>query len=159
MEIPGFQDPRKSTLQLVSDWLSDKDNGSWLVVLDNADDAEIWIGSEPSQEDSPEQSAPLVNYIPRGPHGFVLITTRDSQVGKRLANAREKPIDVLPFRPIDAEILLRSKLPDDEISQEDANEINEALDYLPLAITQAAAYLDQNSITIAEYLRLFRAGK
>jgi hypothetical protein len=63
----------------------------------------------------------------------VLITTRDSQVGKELANVREKPIDVLPFRPVDAEILLRSKPPEnDGISQEDANGITEALDYLPL---------------------------
>jgi hypothetical protein len=41
MEISRFQDPRTNTLQLVSDRLSDRDNGSWLMVLDNADDAGI----------------------------------------------------------------------------------------------------------------------
>ena len=163
MKMPGFEDPKINTLQLVSDWLSDQDNGSWLMVLDNADDAEVWIGpaiQEFSQEDIPQQWAPLIDYIPRGSHGFVLITTRDSQLGKRLANVKEKPIDVLRFTPTDAEILLRSKvLEEGEISQEDANEITKALDYLPLAITQAAAYLDQNNIPIAKYLQLFRAGK
>jgi hypothetical protein len=90
----------------------------------------------------------------------VLITTRDSQLGKKLSNVKKKPIDVLPFGLKEADILLRSKLPeDDEISQEDANEITKALNYLPLAITQAAAYLDQNNVTIAKYLQLFRAGK
>jgi hypothetical protein len=52
-----------------------------------------------------------------------------------------------------------TKLSEDEISQQDTNEITKALDYLPLAITQAAAYLDQNNIIIAKYLQLFRAGK
>jgi len=163
MKIPGFEDPKINALQLVSDWLSDQDNGSWLMVLDNADDAEIWLGpamQESLQECNLQQSAPLVDYIPRGSHGFVLITSRDSQLGKRLTNVKEKPIDVLPFGPTDAEILLRSKvLEADRIRQEDANEITKALDYLPLAITQAAAYLDQNNIPIAKYLQLFRAGK
>jgi tetratricopeptide (TPR) repeat protein len=163
MKIPGFEDPKNNALQLVSDWLSDQDNGSWLMVLDNADDAEVWIGPAIQgslQEGIPQQSAPLIDYIPRGSHGFVLITSRDSQLGKRLTNVKEKPINVLPFGPTDAEILLRSKvLEADGISQEDANEITKALDYLPLAITQAAAYLDQNNITIAKYLQLFRADK
>jgi hypothetical protein len=43
---------------------------------------------------------------------------------------------------------LHSKLPeDDKISQEEAKKITKALDYLLLAITQAAAYLNPNSIT------------
>ena len=162
MRIPGFDDPKTNTLRLVSDWLSNEDNGSWLMVLDNADDTKVWIGpvvQEP-QQGSPQGPAPLADYIPRGSHGFVVITTRDSQLGKRLANVKEKPIDVLPFGSTESEILLRSKLSeDDRISQEDANEIIKALDFLPLAITQAAAYLDQNDMTIARYLQLFRAGK
>jgi tetratricopeptide (TPR) repeat protein len=163
MKMPGFENPKINTLQLVSDWLSDQDNGSWLMVLDNADDSEVWIGpavQESLQEDNPQQSAPLIDYIPRGYHGFVLITSRDGQLGKRLANVKEKPIDILRFTPTDAETLLRSKvLEEDEISEEDVKEITKALDYLPLAITQAAAYLDQNNIPVAKYLQLFRGGK
>lgn len=41
IELPNFDDPKTDTLQLVRDWLSDDLNGSWLMVLDNADDAEI----------------------------------------------------------------------------------------------------------------------
>ena len=58
MKIPGFDDSKSNTLQLVSDWLSDGDNGSWLMVLDNADDSDIWTGPtirEPSQQDSPQR--------------------------------------------------------------------------------------------------------
>lgn len=172
MKIPGFNDPEINKLQLVSDWLSDEDKGSWLMVLDNAEDKEIWIkaaiqespdqdgqqqGSQ--QQGNQQQLAPLSYYLPRGSHGFVLVTTRDSHVGEALANVKEKPIDVLPLGQKEAETLLRSKLSEDEISQQDINEITKALDYLPLAITQAAAYLNQNNITIAKYLQLFRAGK
>jgi tetratricopeptide (TPR) repeat protein len=163
MQIPGFYHPKIDTLQLVSDWLSDKDNGSWLMVLDNADDEELWITpatQESAQQDSQQQSAPLICYVPRGSHGYVLITARNSQLGKTLTKVKEKPIDVLPLRPKDAEILLRSKLSeDDKISLEDANDFTKALDYLPLAITQAAAYLDHIDMTFAKYLQLFRAGK
>jgi tetratricopeptide (TPR) repeat protein len=163
LRLPGFDDSKTDTLKLVCDWLSDEENGSWLMVLDNADDADVWTGpsiGELSRQDSPQQSAPLINYIPRGSHGFVLITTRDSQLGKILANAKKKPIDVLRFGPKQAEILLCRKLSEDnDINQEDTNEITEALDYLPLAITQAAAYLDQNDMTITKYLQLLRAGK
>lgn len=63
MKIPGFDDPKVNTLQLVSDWLTDEDNGSWLMVLDNADDTEVWIEpaiQEPSQQDGPYWSAPLI---------------------------------------------------------------------------------------------------
>jgi tetratricopeptide (TPR) repeat protein len=164
MKIPGFDDPKTNTLQLVSDWLSNEDNGPWLMALDNADDVEVWIKpvmQESTKQDGPYRSAPLIDYIPRGSHCFVLITTRDSQLGESLAGfKRERPIEVLPFVSKDAEILLCRKLSEnDDISQEDANEITEALDFLPLAITQAAAYLDQNRITAAEYLQLFRDGE
>jgi hypothetical protein len=47
----------------------------------------------------------------------------------------------------------------DEINQPDAAELVEALDYLPFAITQAGAYLDQTDMTVARYLQLLKDGK
>ena len=155
LKVPGYGDLQRNPLQLLSDWLSDRKSGPWLMILDNADDAEVWIrptGEEPVLP-------PLATFIPRGFHGSVLITTRDSQVGKQLTNVKCKPIDVLALRPKDAEALLWSKLSEEELSPEDAKEITRALDYLPLAITQAAAFLDQNDITVAHYLQLYGDGK
>jgi hypothetical protein len=105
MKIPGFDDPEINKLQLVSDWLSDEDSGSWLMVLDNAYDKKIWIrvaiqespDQDRQQQGNQQQPAPLSYYLPLGPHCFVLITTRDSHVGEAFANAKEKPIDVLPL--------------------------------------------------------------
>lgn len=162
IELPNFDDPKTDTLQLVCDWLSNDLNGSWLMVLDNADDAEIWLGPsmQGPQNTNFEQLAPLINFLPRSSHGSLLITTRDNQLGKVFTNFKQRPIDVLLFGQREAETLLRSKiLEEDRISQQDANDITSALDYLPLAITQAAAYLNQIDMPIAKYLQLFRAGK
>jgi tetratricopeptide (TPR) repeat protein len=159
-KIPGFEDPETDKLILVSDWLSDEVNGTWLLVLDNVDDSQLWL--EPTQgpfsTGSMRPSVPLNKFIPRGSHGFVLFTTRDIQLGKQLV--KKKPLEVLPLGTSEACLLLRSKIAeDDEISQFDATVIVQTLDYLPLAITQAAAYLDQTNLTVAEYLQMLRTGK
>ena len=154
--LPERDDPQTNTLKSLSRWLSNINNGSWLMVLDNADDDEIWTESI---RQGPE-SLPLAIFIPRGSHGKVLITTRDSQLGGKLTNFKQKPIHVLAFRPENAEALLRNKLSDDkELSQEDANEMTKILDGLPLAITQASAFLNQNDKTVAHYLGLLKAGQ
>jgi hypothetical protein len=135
----------------VSDWLSEEENGPWLMVLDNADDADVWVTA-------PE--GPLVNYLPRGKHGSMLVTTRNSQLGKTITKAKKKPIDVPIFGSDDSVALLRSKVSeDDELTIEDSKEITSILCHLPLAITQAAAYLDKNEISVAEYLALLKSSK
>lgn len=59
----------------------------------------------------------------------------------------------------DALSLLRKKLPKDKSSEEDAKELVSLLEYLPLAITQAAAYISNGfgRKTISLYLNLFRS--
>ncbi|KAH0558819.1 hypothetical protein GP486_004539 [Trichoglossum hirsutum] len=161
LSLPGIDDPDVDTLQLVSKWLSDDINGPWLLVLDNADDMEILFGS--NSPTSPQQkiqgpATTLASYLPRSPNGSIIITTRDRRVGERLAN-RQKPISVLPFMTADAEKLLRCKtLESDEWDRVESIELLEALGYLPLAITQAAAFVSENDITITEYLEMLRAG-
>jgi hypothetical protein len=108
--LPGWNDPNVDTFQLVLEWFSDDAHGPWLLVLDNADDMETFfsIQSNPSSVGS-ENTAPLVNYLPRGSNASILITTRDKRVGERLAN-REKAIMVLPMAEPEAERLLWSKV-------------------------------------------------
>src|SRR5436190_18408704 len=43
--LPGWNDPKIDIFQLVSEWLSDDAHGPWLLVLDNADDMEIFFGT------------------------------------------------------------------------------------------------------------------
>ncbi len=48
--------------------------------------------------------------------------------------------------------LLRRWLPD--LTEEDADRVADALDNLPLALTQAAAYLQESGLTAQAYLQL-----
>jgi tetratricopeptide (TPR) repeat protein len=156
--IPGCSDPNVDIFQLVSDWLSDDAHGPWLLVLDNADDMEIFFGnnSNPFLLGS-EQTSPLVKYLPRSSNGSMLITTRDKRAGERLAD-REKAIKVLPMAEPDSEALLFSKVAEEgSWDKTRTSELLEVLGYLPLAITQAAAYISENGIPIEEYLEAFRA--
>ena len=130
------------------------------MVVDNADDTTIFF-QERTQETPPgaPSTRPLAEYIPNSPTGSVLITTRDGRVGQRLAN-RNKPITVSPMTPTEAEDLLRSKVPDDELYSRTGSldELLNELAFLPLAITQAAAFIYENNISISDYLDLLRAG-
>ena len=122
------------------------------MILDNADDNETFFNARPHASLlKAEQPAALISYIPKSSKGFVIITTRDARIGERLAD-REKPIVVLPLSLQEAERLLRSKLSQyREWHDMDTAELLDTLGCLPLAITQAAAFVSENNITLAEY--------
>jgi tetratricopeptide (TPR) repeat protein len=158
LKIPGTQDPETDIVQTVFDWLSDEDNGPWLLVLDNADDQGMFF--EPvirSQLDDSlqQQLGMLARYLPRSTQGATLITTRDRRVGERFAE-RDKPIVVLPLDIADATSMLRSRIPDHLDLSAEVAELLERLQYLPLAIAQAASYISEEDVTLARYLELLR---
>lgn len=63
-----------------------------------------------------------------------------------------------PFGITDAQSLIRRKLHEGGTLGTEADELLELLDYLPLAITQATAFIEENNITIGEYTDLIQAG-
>ncbi|KAI9715704.1 MAG: hypothetical protein M1812_005856 [Candelaria pacifica] len=159
LDLPGWENPKVNTLQLVSEWLSDEEHETWLMILDNADDTEALFGAGSHGlmlEDA--QTVPRVSYVPRNSKGSIIITTRDTRVAEILTN-REKSIMVLPLSAQEAEFLMHSKLQQDAAgTKADTLELLETLQYLPLAITQAAAFISENRITITEYIRIIRSG-
>ena len=42
LHLPSWDDPKTDILGLVSRWLSDTNNGRWLMILDNADDIDVF---------------------------------------------------------------------------------------------------------------------
>jgi hypothetical protein len=157
--LAGWNDPNVDTFQLVSEWLSNA-NGPWLLVLDNTDDMEIFFSNKGNPTSvSSEQIAPLVYYFPRSSNGSTLITTRDKRVGERLAN-REKAIIVLPMIKLEAERLLWSKVAEEgSLDKTKSIELLEVLGYLPLAITQVAAYISENNIKLKNKLSVQKIPK
>jgi pentatricopeptide repeat protein len=156
LRLPGHDNPEIDTLQLLCDWLSNENNGAWLMILDNADDIQMFgFGPRPSLPDT-NRSKPLHNYLPRSAKGSIVITTRDKRVSERLAD-REKSLEVLPLPAQESRQLLQQNLHSPhEWETEDASELLHTLEFLPLAITQAAAFIRENVISLAEYMKLLR---
>lgn len=146
--MPPTDDVAVDHLQHVSNWLSD--NGPWLLVVDNVDDLDTFF-SKPNSLFNP-----LSAYLPTTSDGRILITTRDRCVGER-ATGRTGCIHVLPPDATEAAHLLSSKSLDDNYNPESCFALLEKLAYLPLAITQAAAFMTENDIGLFDYLDVLEA--
>ncbi|RDW56402.1 hypothetical protein BP5796_13224 [Coleophoma crateriformis] len=157
LELPGWNDPKSDVLGLVSRWLSNVDNGHWFMILDNVDDIEVFCSL--SDEDSEDQSLPLSNYIPQTATGSILLTTRDRRATTWLSTGFRSEITINVMIPEDAEELLRTKTPEGVSSSLEREELVKELDYVPLAITQAAAYISARAsrMTVLTYLTLYRS--
>jgi tetratricopeptide (TPR) repeat protein len=134
------------TVLAVCTWLSNEANGRWLMIVDNVDD-EIAIES---QRDG--QSMPLASLLPQSDHGAVLITSRNADVARGLVGRQQDIIQVGAMNDSEAVELLRNKL-GEELS-EGATQLVTALDCIPLAIAQAAAYINRlgQRMPIPKYL-------
>jgi len=156
LALPGLDDPNLSTLRLVQDWLNINAEGGWLIILDYMDDLETVFGRKNGPSKS-EVDKSLIQYLPRVSAGSILITTRDRRFGERLVPGK-KPITVEPLNMRDAEDLLNKKLPADDGRDEVlSQQLLQALDFLPPAITQATAFLTENEISVADYLEILQS--
>ena len=157
LNLPRWNDPKADTLQVVSDWFYDGDHDGWLLVLDNADDETVFFSTQisPRSENSnaSQHKSPLYSYLPQTLKGSLLVTSRNRTAAFRLTNAAEVIIDISSMDEKDAKNLLTWKLPGDQSSEADVIDLLEELEYLPLAITQAAAYISlrRTRYTISKY--------
>ena len=157
-QIPGYSDDSKTdALQLVKNWLEGKGQRPWLMVIDNADDTELFFGCVSQEEEGSHQHTQNENvgqYIPECLHGSILVTTRNKETGIRLTQTR--PGGVIDVGRMDAEEaaeLFRMRLKDSELATNEVSALSSRLEYLPLALVQAAAFIQENSITVKRYLQ------
>ncbi|KAI9855044.1 MAG: hypothetical protein M1813_000588, partial [Trichoglossum hirsutum] len=161
-KLPGWDQPDVDILRLVYSWLSDEANGRWVIIIDNADDLEVFTcpsGRHKGSKDyvSSNAAAALLESLPQSPNGSILITSRSRDVAFRLTGNYADIIRVHPMDQSHALALLKNKL-EGSFEQEDAVALVEAIDYMPLAITQAAAYISQRAprATVSRYLQDLR---
>ncbi|EED24533.1 kinesin, putative [Talaromyces stipitatus ATCC 10500] len=112
-------------------YLNSERAGKWLLVFDNADDAEMWFTGS-------NAAPPLEDFLPESEQGRILFTTRNRKLAMKLA----------PFNR-----LAHEDLPRDNTT---TAALLERLVFLPLAIVQASAYMIQNGITLSTYLSLLQ---
>ncbi|KAH8810775.1 kinesin light chain 1 [Xylogone sp. PMI_703] len=107
MSIPGIDDPQNDILILLQDWLSKPENGSWLLVLDNADDLELFFYLDLSAKEAKRPR--ISHYLARNANSFMIITTGDKRIGQRLTD-RGEIVTITPLAPLDAEHLFRGRM-------------------------------------------------
>ncbi|KAF2259711.1 putative kinesin, partial [Lojkania enalia] len=153
VRIPGRQNPKADIFKLVHDWLRSS-KGQWMLVLDNVDDATFLL--ETPSSNSINASKPLRQYLPNSQNGCVLITSRNKGAALKLVELR----DIITVEPMDeplAMALFEKKLGVQEDSKNIA-ELAAALEFMPLAIVQAAAYISQRTprCSVRQYLEEFK---
>ncbi|KAF1834779.1 hypothetical protein BDW02DRAFT_568747, partial [Decorospora gaudefroyi] len=153
VKIAGRRDPQANIFKLVHNWLCDCKQ-RWLLVLDNVDDARFLLENPATQ--SKTVSQPLREYLPHCECGSILITTRNKAAALKLVNQRDV-VSVDPMDEAQALALFEKKLG----AQGDGGDVAQlavALEYIPLAIVQAAAYISQRAprYPVAKYLEEFR---
>ncbi|KAK4077629.1 hypothetical protein Purlil1_12267 [Purpureocillium lilacinum] len=126
----------------------------WLFILDNADNLAMFgVGGTQS---GAEEHHSLFEFIPRGPAGTVLWTSRDKRIGGSLVGAR-RAVHVSSMAEGEARTLLETVMCKTiDVEWQDAMSLLSELEWLPLAVSQAAAYMRRTSTPIREYLRRLR---
>ncbi|KAH8692117.1 putative kinesin [Talaromyces proteolyticus] len=122
--------------------LSHENAGNWLLICDNADDTDLWVSS-------------LKGFLPQSEHGHIVFTTRNRKLAQTLAPSN---IIIIPEMDEQAakEVLTNSLIHKDLVHDAAIATFLQQLTFLPLAITQAAAYINANGIGISEYLALLQ---
>ncbi|KAJ5900074.1 hypothetical protein N7495_004818 [Penicillium taxi] len=169
VKISGRQNPKNNIFKLVENWLRDEKIGKWVCILDNVDD-EKFLCSIPvagKREDLTKSSAkPLLEYVPRSQNGSIIITSRVREVALKMVTHKDL-IRVQPMERSEALNLLQRKLDNPEESQDcqsqdsqsqENRQLVDALEYMPLAIVQAACFIRNRAprYSVSQYLRDFR---
>jgi tetratricopeptide (TPR) repeat protein len=161
LALPSWDDPDVSILELVSAWFREAAS-KFLLVVDNADNiTHWWPGKYRSASALDDPSSNLANFLPESKeHGRTLFTTRDNRIAGRLQK-QGRPIALQPMTAEEAQQLFHSKAAAaaavSGFEESDVCDLVHELDYLPLAVSQAASFIEENSITVAQYLAAIRS--
>ncbi|KAF5673920.1 ankyrin protein 3 [Fusarium heterosporum] len=145
VERGSEEDPK----EIFKDFLSSEEAGKWFLIIDNADNIETLYGTA-------QEPGGIADFIPDCEHGCILFTTRSREVAVTVAQTNI--VELPEMDENDARALLQNSLIQKEQMQDTVlvDKLLDELAYLPLAITQASAYMKINKVSIKEYLRLLQ---
>lgn len=133
---------------LVQQHLSQSTSGRWLLIFDNADNPDLWIESQDSHIERPNY------FLPSSEQGTILFTTRSNKVARQLSST--EIFEIPEMDEAKATNVLHNNLTNKEllVDAESTRRLLGRLTYLPLAIVQAAAFINENQTTIKSYVKL-----
>ena len=143
LNLPEQADPDQAqVVEAVKRWL--RQQKGWLLILDNADDIEM-----------------VDDFIPVRSEGHALLTTRSQLTGPGM-----KSFELEKLGPVEGALLLlrRARIIEAdaplsaarEADRINAEAISTLLDGLPLALDQAAAYIEEKQSGLAAYQKLYQ---
>jgi tetratricopeptide (TPR) repeat protein len=151
LRIPGVGEDGVNVKQLVKQALCTSCSEDWLMIVDNADDVGILL-----EPDSSAKSTRLIDYIPHSDAGSVLFTTRSRKAATELTQTHILGLDDMgqtEARQLLARRISREVLLDDRAA---VDELLELLTGLPLAIVQATAFINENDVSISDYVLMLQ---
>ncbi|KAH6958013.1 hypothetical protein DER45DRAFT_210178 [Fusarium avenaceum] len=145
IEHADNEDPK----EIFKDFLSSKEAGRWFLIIDNADNMETLYGTA-------QEPGGIADFIPDCEHRYILFTTRSREVAVTVTQTNVLELPEMDKK--DSRALLQSSLIQKEQMQDTVlvDKLLHELAYLPLAITQASAYMKINKISIKKYLWLLQ---
>jgi tetratricopeptide (TPR) repeat protein len=144
-------DQQDNLRKAVKELLETEEVGPWLLIVDNADDMEILFGPEGNNDG-------IWQYLPRSENGRTLVTTRSGEVAMAFG------VDAVQLEAMDedeAYILLETSLVWKTVlgDIDGVRQLLRELTFLPIAIVQAAAYLNRNRISVSQFLKLLNGSE
>ena len=145
LRIMGIEEEKADVCRRIHTALSES-TGSWLLIVDNADDIELLFGNT--------GTGPLVEHLPFNRTGSILFTTRNHEVATRLDISTSNTFIVRELsRDMSAKMLRRHLIKSQRSSLESEDGLFDLLADLPLAIRQASAYMSKTGMSTATYLQ------
>jgi tetratricopeptide (TPR) repeat protein len=156
-------------LRSVRMWFGRAPAGKWLFVFDSADEVDalvaplVDLGLSLERDDAHNMS--IIDCVPAG--GKVVFTTKSRaaaakfsagnmlEVGRFALDEATRMLEV----GVDADLLIGKPTAQGvrQYRTDHASELAEKLDCLPLALSQAAAFMNKNRLSIADYLERMSA--
>ncbi|RYP47171.1 hypothetical protein DL768_006721 [Monosporascus sp. mg162] len=154
LALPRRRDPGVNIFALVRDWLQKEDVRPWLMIIDNADDVDMFFPRDEREDDT---QVPVASYLPKTGNGKILVTSRSLSAAEKLTGSHKAIIGIPTMDSSEALQLFRNKL-NGCVDEDAAADLVCALDFIPLAVNHAAAYINRRAprVSIRSYLDDFR---
>ncbi|PMD43055.1 hypothetical protein L207DRAFT_509616 [Hyaloscypha variabilis F] len=155
-KVPGINEDKADVKSLAKAYLSQETAGRWLLIIDSADDLDMLYKSV-KESDGNGSSRSLAEYLPFSRKGSILFTTRNHKAATYQAGSNvvtvEEMIESDSLQLLETSLIEKGK----GFIEDDAKKLVRHLTNLPLAIKQAAAFINQNKITISNYLEVYES--
>ncbi|KAL9566608.1 hypothetical protein ACKAV7_009523 [Fusarium commune] len=153
LALPRRHEPEVNVLVLVRNWLQRDDIHPWLMIVDNADNINLFFHN---MEHNDVLEDRLASYLPKSNKGKILVTSRSHNIAEKLVGSSRAMLQIPVMEEEQALELLQQRL-DNKTEEAAAKDLVRTLDCIPLAVNQAAAYINRRGprVTIESYLDEF----